>query len=278
MQWALVRYSFARLSVGVLSASMIVNAFSELNHRSETVHCSVFCHFLVPILRAMARLIVEAHNCRVYLSSVPADVHLSAKFAALSHSVVTPSEVSTLRVRARAVVALDDAFDARSKLLDEKYFEQHALLYEGDFDLPDMMLSESLRIVDCDERRRWTGNILSAVPVAGCRDAHAALHLGLDNIYRHVLRYVRRSFDYETHCAVLEGLCALGEITFPSLRTARKCLNDAFTLDARERHAETAFVHRLRRDGLCLCDVTGLLYPRRVENALNDLSEFRAHV
>ena len=253
---------------------MIVNTFSELNHRSETVHCFGFCHLLVPVLRAMARLIVEAHNCRVYLSSVPADVHLPAKFAALSHSVVTSSEVSTLRVRARTIVALDDALAARSKLLDE----QRRLLYEGDFDLPDMMLSESLRYAACDERRRWTGSILSAMRVADCGDAHAALHYGLDNIYRRVLRYVRHSFDYETDCAVLEGLCALGEITFPSLGTARECLNDAFAVDARERHAETAFAYRLRRDGLCLRDVTGFLYPGRPEDALNDLPELRVHV
>ncbi len=234
----------------------------------------------------MTCVIVEAHNCRVYLLNVPADAHLSAKFLALSHSVVTPSEVSTLRVRARTVVALDAAFAARSKLFGEEYFEQRALLYDDDFDIPDVMLSDSLRYIDCDKRRRWTGSILSAIRVtdcddarvADCDDAYAALHYGLDNIYWHVLCYLRCDSDYDTDCAVLEGMCALGEIAFPSLRTASKCLNDAFTIDTGERYTETIFVRRLRRDGLCLRDVTGFLYPERVENALNDLSKFPAHV
>ncbi len=272
--------------MNVLNALTIVNVFNELNHRSETAHCCDFCHLLIPVPRAMMRLIVEAHNCRVYLSNTPADVRLSAEFVALSHSVITPSEVSMLRVRARTTIALDTVLAARSKLLNEEYFTQRGALYDDDFDIPDMRLSESLRYAGCDERRRWTGSILSAIRiadygnarVADCDNAHAALHYGLDNIYWHILCYVPDSFDYETNCAFLEGLSTLGEIAFPSLRTARKCLDNAFTFDTRERHAEAVFVRRLRRDGLCLRDATGFLYPERVENALNALSEFPNHM
>lgn len=70
--------------------------------------------------------------------------------------------------------------------------------------------------------------------------------------------------------ALARGLSDLADRAFPSLPTARACLNAALAADAEERAVEDLSVDAMRRLGLCLQDVTGYLYPRRAEDALYD--------
>lgn len=229
-------------------------------YSQHLIHYSSRPLLLIPLpvtLAAMARqVVVEYQSCTVFLSTVPAGVTFAAHIAHPSHSVSPPSAISTRRVLARTQAALTRALGAPPCTL------------------PDVGLRN-----DC---RTWVGRVLSAVDAPEHATAQQARD-AVDDAFGNIVDTVGDFFVDEdalynaagelTSCrnTVWLALFALADPAFPSLHTARACLNATFDADAEERAAESVLVQSLRDRGLCLQDARGFLYSHRIEDALYDL-------